>query len=109
MRRQSVRIFRRREIEPERRTGPDQYEARQRLQMERADSRPEHRQHLRFDDRAERLGHAARSGLRLWRHVLRRPDLEPGELTATTIAIAQRPHRSGGAFVCRFYFDTQEG
>ena len=43
-------------------------------------SRSEHRQHLRFDDRAEGLGHAARSGLRLWRHVLRRPDLEPGEL-----------------------------
>src|SRR3979411_3171934 len=98
MPRQTVWLLRRREIEPERRTGADQYEARQRLQMERADSRPEHRQPLRFDDRAERLGHAARSGLRLWRHVLRRPDLEPGELTATTIAIAQRPHRSGGAF-----------
>ena len=26
----------------------------------------------------------ARSGLRLWRHVLRRPDLEPGELDRVT-------------------------
>ena len=33
-----------------------------------------------FDDRAEGAGYAARSGLRLWRHVLRRPDLEPREL-----------------------------
>ena len=46
MRRQSLRLFRRREVEPERRTGPDQHEARQGLQMERPNSRSEYRQHL---------------------------------------------------------------
>ena len=46
MRPQSLRIFRGRQVEPERRTGPDQHEARQGLQMERANSRPEFRQHL---------------------------------------------------------------
>ncbi len=46
MRRQSLRLFRGREIEPERRTGSDQHEARQGCQMERPHSRPEHRQHL---------------------------------------------------------------
>ena len=46
MRRQSLRIFGGREIEPERRTGSDQHEARQGFQMERANPRSEHRQHL---------------------------------------------------------------
>ena len=46
MRRQSLRIFRGRQVEPERRTGSDQHEARQGFQMERPHSRPEHRQHL---------------------------------------------------------------
>ena len=46
MRRQSLRLFSRQEIEPERRAGSDQHEARQGRQMERPDSRSEHRQHL---------------------------------------------------------------
>jgi len=46
VRRQSLRLFRRCKIEPERRTGADQHEARQGCQMERPDSRPQHRQHL---------------------------------------------------------------
>jgi hypothetical protein len=46
MRRQSLRIFGGLEIEPERRTGSDQYEARQGLQMARANFRPEVRQHI---------------------------------------------------------------
>ena len=45
MRRQSLRLFRRQEVEPERRAGSDQHEARQ-GQMERPDSRSEQRQHL---------------------------------------------------------------
>jgi len=45
MRCQSLRIFRRQEVEPEWRTGSDQHEARQ-GQMERPDSRSEYRQHL---------------------------------------------------------------
>ncbi len=81
MRRQSLRIFRGSQIKPERRAGPDQHEAWQRRQMERADSRPQHWQHLRFDDRAARIGHPANSGLHHGRYVLRRTDLEPAELT----------------------------
>ena len=46
MRRQSLRLFGRQEIEPEWRAGSDQHEARQGRQMERPDSRSEHRQHL---------------------------------------------------------------
>ena len=46
VRHQPLRIFRRQEVEPERRTGSDQHEARQGFQMERPDSRSEHRQHL---------------------------------------------------------------
>ena len=80
MRRQSVRLFRRQEVEPEWRAGADQHEARQ-GQMERPDTRSEQRQHLRFHDRAERHRHLARSGLRLWRRVLRRPDLDAGQLS----------------------------
>ena len=45
VRRQSLRLFGRQEVEPERRAGPDQHEARQ-GQMERPDFRSEHRQHL---------------------------------------------------------------
>jgi len=48
--------------------------------MERPDSRSEHRQHLRFDDRVEGLRDVARAGLRLRRHVLRRTDLDAREL-----------------------------
>ena len=80
MRRQSVRLCRRQEVEPEWRAGADQHEARQ-GQMERPDTRSEQRQHLRFHDRAERLRHLARPGLRLWRRVLRRPDLDAGQLS----------------------------
>ena len=46
MRRQPLRLFRGLEIEPERRTGSDEHEARQKLQMERANSRSLQRQHL---------------------------------------------------------------
>ena len=46
LRRRSLRIFRGRQVQPERRTGPDQYEARQGLQMARTHSRPEDRQQL---------------------------------------------------------------
>ena len=46
MRPQPLRIFGGRQVEPERRAGPDQHEARQGRQMERADSRSEQRQHL---------------------------------------------------------------
>ena len=46
MRRQSLRLFRGQEIEPERRAGPDQHEARQGFQMERPHPRPQYRQHL---------------------------------------------------------------
>ena len=45
VRRQSLRLFRRQEVEPERRAGSDQHEARQ-GQMERPDPRSEFRQHL---------------------------------------------------------------
>ncbi len=46
MRPQSLRLFRRQEVEPERRAGSDQHEARQ-GQVERPDFRSEFRQHLR--------------------------------------------------------------
>ena len=46
VRRQPLRLFRRQDVKPEWRTGFDQHEARQGLQMERPDSRSEHRQHL---------------------------------------------------------------
>jgi len=46
MRLQPLRIFRGRQVEPERRTGSDQHEAWHRRQVERADSRSEQRQHL---------------------------------------------------------------
>jgi len=46
VRRQSLWVFGGHEIKPERRTGFDQHEAQQRRQVERANSRPEHRQHL---------------------------------------------------------------
>ena len=46
VRRQSLRIFGRRQVEPERRAGPDQHEARQDSQMEGPHFRSEHRQHL---------------------------------------------------------------
>jgi hypothetical protein len=46
LRPQSLRVFRRRQVEPEWRAGPDQYEARQGLQMAWTYSRPENRQQL---------------------------------------------------------------
>ena len=46
LRPQSLRVFRRRQVQPEWRTGPDQYEARQGLQMAWTYSRPENRQQL---------------------------------------------------------------
>ncbi len=52
MRPQPLRLFRRQEVEPERRAGSDQHEARQ-GQVERPDFRSEFRQHLQFHDRAE--------------------------------------------------------
>ena len=100
MRPQSLRLFRRQEVEPERRAGSDQHEARQ-GQMERPDFRSEFRQHLRFDDRAEGHRQPARSGLRLRRHVLRRPDLDPRQLTASHVehcAVQRKPRRNAGLF-----------
>ena len=99
MRRQSVRLFRRQEVEPEWRAGADQHEARQ-GQMERPDPRSEYRQHLRFHDRDERLRHLARAGLRLWRRVLRRPDLDARELSGCPLRCArlERPRPKAGPF-----------
>ena len=62
------------------RKDPDQHDA-GRLEMDRPDSRPRQRPQLQLDDRDEGQQRAARSGLRLRRHILRRPDLEARELT----------------------------
>ena len=79
MRRQSLRLLGRQEIERQRRAGSYQHEAGQ-GQMERPHLRSQQRQHLRFHHRSEEPRHAARPGLRIRRHVLRRPDLDAGEL-----------------------------
>src|ERR1700744_4431211 len=81
MRRQSLRLFGRCQVERQWRTGADQHEGRQGSEMEWPHPRSQYRQHLRFYHRHEGSGYAARAGLRLRRHVLRRPDLEPGQLT----------------------------
>ena len=45
----------------------------------------------------------SRSGLRLWRHVLRRPDLEPGELTGQGNSDPRKgPVAPAGPFACGF-------
>src|ERR1700727_2053452 len=52
--------------------------------MDRPDSRSEQRPGLRLDDRDEGTECDAGSGLRLRRNVLRRPDLEAGQLRIHT-------------------------
>ena len=51
-----------------------------RRKMDRSDPRSRQRQRLRLDDRNERAERIAGSGLRLRRNVLRRSDLETGQL-----------------------------
>ena len=77
MRRQSVRLFRQ-----HRRKNPDQHEAAG-SQVDRPDPRSRQRPQLRLDDCAEEHRFAQGPGLRLRRHVLRRPDLEARELTSS--------------------------
>ena len=67
-----------------RRKDSDQHEAAG-LQMERQDLRSRLRPQLRLDHRDEGNQLAPRAGLRLRRHVLRRPDLEARELTVTGV------------------------
>ena len=74
VRRQSLRLCRQ-----DRRKDPDQHEAGWR-EVDRPDPRSRQRPQLRLDDRDEGQQYAARAGLRLRRHVLRRPDLEAREL-----------------------------
>ena len=81
VRQQPLRLLGRQQVEPERRTGPDQHEARQGPEMVRPHPRSQHRIDLRFDDRHERHRPPARAGLRVRRHVLRRPDLDAGKLS----------------------------
>ena len=74
MRRQSVRLCR------QRREDPDQHEAAGQ-QVDRPHPRSRQRPQLQLDDRAEGHQYPQGPGLRLRRHVLRRPDLEARELT----------------------------
>ena len=74
MRTEPVRLCR-----EDRQEDSDQHEATG-FQMDRHDSRSRQRPQLRLDDRDEGHQRAAGSGLRLWRHVLRRPDLEARQL-----------------------------
>ncbi len=77
MRAGSVRLCR-----EDRREDSDQHEAVE-CKMGRPDPRPEQRQELRLHDRDEGTKPHARSGLRLRRTVLRRPNLETGQLNRT--------------------------
>ncbi len=88
MRHQSLRLFGRHQFESEWRAGSDQHATWQGSEMERPNSRSEHRQHLRFNDRVEGLRYPARAGLRFRRHVLRRTDLVARELAHSEIGIA---------------------
>jgi hypothetical protein len=85
-----------------RRENPHQHEA-VRHQMDRSDSRSGLGQDLRLDDRDEGTEYLAGPGLRLRRHVLRRPDLEANQLeypVAAAVALswsASPPAWSGSA------------
>src|SRR6185503_1189194 len=61
---------------------PDQHEAAG-SQVDRPDPRSRERPQLRLDDCAEEHRYAQGPGLRLRRHVLRRPDLEARELISS--------------------------
>ena len=80
MRQQSLRLFGRQQIEPERRTGPDQHEARQGRKWSGRILDPQLRLDLNSTIAMRGTDTPARAGLRLWRHVLRRPDLDAREL-----------------------------
>ena len=92
LRRQSLRLCR-----EDRRKDPDQHEAAG-LQVGRPDPGSRQRPQIRLDDRDEGQRLAPGSGLRLRRHVLRRPDLEARELNAFRQADKRPCDASQGRF-----------
>ena len=66
--------------------------------MVRPHPRSQHRLDLRFHDRAEGHRPPARAGLRLRRHVLRRPDLDARELSSLRLFVPRQGARDPGPF-----------
>ena len=101
MRRQSLRLLGRREVEPERRAGADQHEAGKDLKWTGRILDPNTGSTYDSTIALNGSDYAARAGLRLRRHVLRRPDLDARGLTIVLrISQVKGPAASAGPFVC---------
>ena len=71
------------------------------VEMDRTDSRSRQRQDLRLQHDHEGAEHPAGSGLRLRRNVLRRPDLDAGQLARVLTRLVASSHRAQIADVTR--------